>query len=93
MPCYVYTDGAGHEQELTHSMSDDTQRVCPFCGSIMWRVPQVAAVNWNGLPPHLESARSPAIQDMIDGADRRREEYLATKDTNPFNSERPELKK
>lgn len=45
----------------------------------MWRVPQIPMVNWNGLPPHLEHTRGPAIQEMIDGAPVRREEYQAFK--------------
>jgi hypothetical protein len=44
----------------------------------MWRVPQVVPVNWNGLPPHLEGTRSPAVQQMIDTAPERRARYLDT---------------
>lgn len=46
----------------------------------MWRVPQMPMVNWNGLPPHREHLRAPVVQDMIDGAPQRREEYKAFKE-------------
>ena len=45
----------------------------------MHRVPQVTAVNWNGLPPHLEHLRSNAVQNMITNADENRAKYLETK--------------
>lgn len=44
----------------------------------MHRVPQVIPVNWNGLPPHLEGTRSPAVQQFIDTAPERQAQYLDT---------------
>jgi hypothetical protein len=44
----------------------------------MWRVPQAVAINWNGLPPHREHERSPAVQSMIDNAPANRDKYLET---------------
>jgi len=44
-------------------------------------------INWNGLPPHLENT-SPAIREMIDGADARRAQYEETKSTNIYNDQR-----
>jgi len=46
----------------------------------MHRIPQEISVNWNGLPPHLEGARSPHIQKFIDSADERRANYLESKE-------------
>lgn len=88
MPTYLYSDPAGHETEVVHGMKDDPAVTCRTCGATMCRKPQRVAVNWGGLPPHLESARGPAIRSMIDNADRRRDEYESTKDTNIFNDQR-----
>jgi hypothetical protein len=52
--------------------------LCPLCKSIMHRRPQVVAVNWNGLPPHLEGSRGTAVRELIDGAPERRARYLDT---------------
>ena len=61
-------------------MTEDPLILCLKCGSVMHRRPQITMVNWNGLPPHLESSRPKAIQDMISGADKRRAEYLEGKE-------------
>lgn len=46
----------------------------------MHRVPQIARVNWGGLPPHLEHRRSKAVREMIRDVDRRRDEYAQIKE-------------
>lgn len=52
---------------------------CHLCNGKMHRVPQVANVIWQGLPPHLEIGRPPVIQNFIDTADERRAKYNDTK--------------
>lgn len=82
MPQYQYKCNGSHFVVLTHSINEcDSPHYCPQCGGIMHRVPQNFAVNWNGLPPHLEGARSPVVQNFLDTADERRENYLANKET------------
>jgi hypothetical protein len=44
----------------------------------MQRIPQMPRVNWNGLPPHLEGNRSPAVQNWISNANESRAKYLDT---------------
>lgn len=85
MPEYLYTDQRGHTASMIHKMTDDPEITCPECGEKMHRRPQLVAVNWNGIPPHLQTSRPPAIQAMIDNEQRNREHYEATKDTNPYN--------
>lgn len=67
MPKYVYADQNGHRKELTQSISqlDKGIVLCDECDLVMHRVPQVVAVNWNGLPPHLEDARPPQIKKYV----------------------------
>jgi hypothetical protein len=50
------------------------RRVCE-CGAVMHRIPQAVAVNWNGLPPHLEGTRAPVVQKFLDDAPARRAAY------------------
>lgn len=77
MPTYVYSDG-NHTQESEHSMAENPKVFCERCGKPMHRVPQIVSVNWNGLPPHKEGARSPVVQHFIDTASERRAKYLDT---------------
>ncbi len=84
MPTYVYTDST-HDLTTAHGMNDNPLITCPVCGEKMHRKPQAPRVNWGGLPPHADTGRSPSIQGMIDNADQRREQFEATKDSNPFN--------
>jgi predicted nucleic acid-binding Zn ribbon protein len=79
MPDYVYGCDLGHTQEEAHRMTDDPVITCNQCGGRMHRIPQVVAVNWGGLPPHLEHSRPPVLQNMVDTAQSRREKYLETK--------------
>jgi len=65
MPTYTYVDGNGHERTVIHRMSENPQVICDTCKAVMHRKPQRVAVNWNGLPPHLASARSPAVNALI----------------------------
>lgn len=79
MPQYQYRCPLQHTLTLSHSIADcDLPHVCPQDGTIMHRVPQVIPVNWNGLPPHLEGTRSPAVQQFIDTAPERQAQYLDT---------------
>ena len=79
MPTYLYSDGK-HRQEITHGMMEAPLIVCKVCGKPMHKVPQAFRVNWNGLPPHLESARPKFMNELIGGADRRRAAYLENKE-------------
>ena len=65
MPVYVYSDGQ-HKQEQEHGMTQNPTVMCQVCGLTMHRVPQITAVNWNGLPPHLEHYRGKGAQELID---------------------------
>lgn len=65
MPTYVYADRNGHERIVIHGMSANPVITCQKCAAIMHRRPQIVAVNWNGLPPHLEGERSPAVNKLI----------------------------
>lgn len=77
MPTYIYSDGV-HEQEVFHGMAEDPTVTCIKCKAKMHRKPQVANVNWNGLPPHLADSRPPVVQKFIDTAPERRAKYLDT---------------
>lgn len=88
MPIYLYSDPNGHEVEISHGMTDTITVFCQICGAAMHRKPQRVYVNWGGLPPHLETMRGPAVRSIIDDADRRRDQYESTKDTNIFNDQR-----
>lgn len=79
MPEYIYSCGK-HTQTERHGMAENPIIKCHVCGIEMHRRPLSVAVNWNGLPPHLESARPPDVQKLIDGAPQRRDEYLKRKE-------------
>jgi len=79
MPEYLYGCEAKHRQFTEHGMLENPVIICSICGKVMHRVPQVTAVNWNGLPPHLEHLRSNAVQNMITNADENRAKYLEMK--------------
>lgn len=79
MPEYLYGCEEKHRQFTEHGMLENPVIICPICKKVMHRVPQVTAVNWNGLPPHLEHLRSDAVQNMITNADENRAKYLETK--------------
>ena len=79
MPEYLYGCEEKHRQSETHGMTENPPIVCVKCGKVMHRIPQVTAVNWGGLPPHLEHLRSNAVQNMITNADENRAKYLETK--------------
>jgi hypothetical protein len=66
-------------------MTENPVIYCQTCAAVMFRKPQAVAVNWGGLPPHLEGTRSPAIQSMIANEQQNREEFQAASDNNPFN--------
>ncbi len=68
MPEYLYGCEEKHRQEETHGMLENPQIVCAKCGKLMHRVPQVTAVIWGGLPPHLEHTRPISVQNMIDNS-------------------------
>lgn len=81
MPTYIYHCSNGHESIITHSIAEcDQARACERCGALLHRVPQRTNVNWNGLPPHLEHTRPKAVQEFIDSAPRRRDEYYKMKE-------------
>ena len=77
MPVYVYRCTGGHEHDITHAMSARPRVVCPDCGAVMHKVPQVFSVTWGGLAPSREPERSPEVQDLInpESIARRRDEY------------------
>jgi predicted nucleic acid-binding Zn ribbon protein len=82
MPQYLYKCKQNHLLTLAHSISECDQIVtCPRDGTTMHRVPLAVAVNWNGLPPHLEGTRSPAVQEFINNAPERQAQYLDTKES------------
>jgi len=65
MPTYTYTDRSRHDTTIIHGMTEEPVITCDICGEAMHRRPQVVAVNWNGLPPHLADTRSAAVNAMI----------------------------
>lgn len=75
---YIYKDINGHTQQMELSLSDLDRKIICECGEVMWRVPQLVQVNWNGLPPHLEGTRPRPVQELIDTASERRAKYLDT---------------
>lgn len=78
MPDYIYRCVNGHETSVTEPMFAQSEIICG-CGLAMWRKPQIVGVTWGGLPPS-RAGMSPVVQDMIDGADKRRDEYLRDKE-------------
>lgn len=70
-------------------MTEDPSIRCLECDLLMWRVPQAFTVNWNGLPPHLEHTRPKQLQEFIDTADARREQYVADKEN--YNKEKERM--
>lgn len=84
MPTYVYQcDDCCRQFERSHPVEQcDDDHPCPRCHARMHRVPQTFRVNWNGLPPHLETMQdSPARADLLNPRHQaeRRESYAATK--------------
>ena len=78
MPEYLYRCQKRHSLSMTHGMMEIFIGMCLKCKQKMHRVPQVANVVWNGLPPHLETGRPPVIQNFIDTANERRAKYQDT---------------
>lgn len=60
--------------EISHGMNDAVVPYCPTCKAAMHKKPQAPMVNWNGLPPHLET-HNPVVREMVNGAPKRRDEY------------------
>ena len=84
MPTYIYKCPRTHTLEISMTFSQAIAAPtlpCPTCKRLMYRVPQLFSVNWGGLPPHLEGTRSAAVKDLINNADRNRDEYLAKKES------------
>ena len=67
-------------REINHSMFDSISPVCQDCGAKMHRVIMSVNVNWNGVRPHEEHNVNPIAKDLLDNADRNRDEYLAKKE-------------
>lgn len=73
MPDYTYSDGNGHTIEVNHRMLYTTGVLCAICNADMHRVPQPVRINWNGVPPS-KGDMVPAVRDLANNADRRRDE-------------------
>lgn len=74
MPNYIYRcPECECEIELARPMLDDQPVICPECEEFMQRKPQVIAVNWNGVPPSKQAEVTPAVREMINGAEERRD--------------------
>lgn len=65
---------------MEHGMNESPPIICKVCGKVMHKVPQAASVNWNGLPPHLESGRPKFMNTFISDTNRRRAKYLENKE-------------
>lgn len=53
MPAYVYKCSICHNtRTVIHGMNEDREELCR-CDTVMHRVPQPFAVNWNGNPPSV----------------------------------------
>lgn len=73
MPEYIYhCVECGYEEEVTEPMIIEAIHICPDCGAIVYRRPQVVAVNWGGLKPS-QGELHPNIKQIINDAPRRRE--------------------
>lgn len=79
MPEYLYTDNAGHLQNVTHSMTYNGQITCDICTAVMWRKPQPFRVSWGGLAP--SAGGIPALaQELNETRAEREERYRRAKD-------------
>jgi putative FmdB family regulatory protein len=88
MPTYVYRcPDCETECDVIHAMRDNPDVYCPDCHGKMKRRPQAARVNWNG---HKPSGRewSPAQQEIIYGAAKRRAETVPHKNSTIVRLER-----
>jgi putative FmdB family regulatory protein len=64
MPTYVYQCSKGHQFELFHSISDETPRKCPKCGSKAKRIPSGGAgLLFKGSGFYITDYRSQGYQD------------------------------
>lgn len=79
MPEYTYKDANGHVVTMTHEMMYNGPVHCTLCGGEMWKVPQIVAVTWGGLPPSQENIH-PNIAGHIRNVERNRDEYRHKKE-------------
>lgn len=77
MPTYQYRDAAGHNLTMIHSMDYDDVVKCG-CGLVMWRVPQLPNVNWNGNQATKETGY--AVKELIETRAARLDEYQEAKE-------------
>lgn len=73
-PEYLYTCENSHFHSLVHSMSANPDIDCIICGGLMWRKPQLAAINWEGSKPS-DGGPAPDVQRLIDTAPERRDDF------------------
>jgi uncharacterized membrane protein len=85
MPEYVYTDKWGHSTSVVHPMEYSEATVCFYCHEVMWRVPQVVAVNWQqpkpsdgGLHPMVANLNEKQTQLKEKFYEKREEHYKRT---------------
>ena len=79
MPDYLYRCASGHEWSRIERMLYGTAILCPMCGADAWRKPQPVGVNWGGLRPS-QGELSPAVKDLINGVDERKDRHAAMKE-------------
>ena len=79
MPEYTYACKEGHEREITENMISQHDHYCLECMALMWRKPQMPAVNWSGLRPS-QGELAPLIQDMVDNEDENRANFIKRKE-------------
>jgi putative FmdB family regulatory protein len=85
MPDYVYRCHVCREQrEVTHSMFSGIPVVCE-CGNRMHKVPQVAAVNWNGPTPSAGGLH-PLVRELNNTESQRRDEFAAKKEAHVYRT-------
>ena len=84
MPEYTYTDDLGHVVTMTHEMMYNGPVHCSLCGGLMWKRPQVVAVNWGGLPPS-KGEPHPDIAQRIRDEQRNRDEFRKRKEEHDAN--------
>ena len=82
MPTYDYQcQGCGLKVEISCPMLVQPPQFCTDCGTEMYKIFPVPAVNWGGLKPSdLENNRSPAVQSMIDNESENRDKYIEKKE-------------
>lgn len=77
MPSYLYRcANCFAEHRVIHSYRDAPDVECTECGELLHKVPQPVRINWAGFTREY----SPAVQAMIQDADRNRDIVAAAKE-------------